>query len=148
MPTWMADKHSCLGTHTDALSYLYMRTRRGFTLIEVVIATFLIGLLAVLTANILTAAPLSRHAEEKNTALVIASSKLEALRAEGYEALPASGAFTDPALANLPGGSGTITVSQYNDKTKEVTVTVTWDEGETTSDVAVTTLITEIGGLP
>jgi prepilin-type N-terminal cleavage/methylation domain-containing protein len=125
-----------------------MHAPRGFTLIEVVIAIFLVGLLAVLTANILTATPLATHAKEEQTALAIASNRMEALRAGGYAALPASGPFSDASLANLPGGSGEVTVSTYNSNTKEVTVTVSWNEDGTPHDVVLTTLVTEIGGLP
>ncbi len=127
---------------------LYMRSSRGFTLIEVVIAIFLVGLLTILTASILNATPLSEHAKEENIALTIASNKLESLRAGGYAALPSSGSFSDPAMASLSGGTGTVTVSAYNTKTKQVTVTVAWNENGVANDVVVTTLITEVGGLP
>jgi prepilin-type N-terminal cleavage/methylation domain-containing protein len=125
-----------------------MHARRGFTLIEVVITIFLIGLLAILTASILKVTPLSSHAKEQHTALAIASNKIEELRADGYAALPASGSFSDTDLANLPDGSGAIAVSVYNAKTKQVTVTVSWNENGTSQNVALTTLVTEIGGLP
>jgi prepilin-type N-terminal cleavage/methylation domain-containing protein len=121
---------------------------RGFTLIEVVITIFLVGLLAVLTANILKVTPLSSHAKEEHTALAIASNKIEELRAGGYAAVPVSGSFSDPDLANLPNGGGALTVSAYNAKTKQVTVTVTWSESGTSRNVALTTLVTGIGGLP
>ena len=49
----------------------------------------------------------------------------------------------------LSKGSGAIDVSTYNSRTKQVSVTVSWREvNAATSTVALTTLVTEIGGLP
>jgi prepilin-type N-terminal cleavage/methylation domain-containing protein len=123
---------------------------RGFSLIEVVISIFLIGLLVVLSGVFLMAAPLSRHVKLENTALSIAGNKLEELRGAGYAALPVTGPFSSSALSALPQGAGDVTVTDYNTRTKQVVVTVAWREKEAsaTSTVALTTLITEIGGLP
>lgn len=123
---------------------------RGFSLIEVVVSLFVIGVVILLSASIIRAVPLSRHAKYENQAASIAQNELESLRSGGYSALPASGSFTDSLLSTLPSGSGTVDVSDYNAKTKQVSVTVSWQEenATTTSSVAVTTLITSIGSLP
>jgi prepilin-type N-terminal cleavage/methylation domain-containing protein len=123
---------------------------RGFTLIEVTIAVFLIGFLAVLAGSISTAAPLARHVKLENVALVIAADKIEELRALGYADLPASGSFSHTSLSTLPSGTGEYTVSTYNSRTKQVVVTVTWVEAGAiaTTSASLTTLVTEIGGLP
>lgn len=110
---------------------------------------FVIGAAFALYHGALQNVFLSRNTKDQETALQIASGKLEELRADGYAALPASGSFTDAQLAALPGGSAALAVSAYNAQTKQVTVTVSWLEpgiGSTRS-TALSTLITETGGL-
>ncbi|HEY0011082.1 MAG TPA: prepilin-type N-terminal cleavage/methylation domain-containing protein [Candidatus Paceibacterota bacterium] len=123
---------------------------RGFTLIEVVISVFIIGMLVVLSGAMVTAAPLSRQVRYENLARTIAAGELERVRALGYDALPATGAFTHARLADLPAGSGYVTVSEYNDRTKEIVVTVSWRESAATavSTASLTALVTAVGGLP
>jgi hypothetical protein len=57
--------------------------------------------------------------------------------------------MTNTLLADLPSGEGTVTITDYNDATKEVTAAVSWNEptSQATSTVSLTTLITSIGGL-
>ncbi len=124
-------------------------TPRGFTLIEALVALFLIGLILVMFQATLKNMPLIKLAKNQDKALKIVSSELEELRAGGHDALPATGSFSDTALTTLPSGSGMVTVSTVNAATKQVTVTVTWREQNATTDstVSLTTLITDIGGL-
>ncbi len=127
----------------------YNGSKRGFTLIEAVIALFLLGLILLIFQGTLRNMPLIKYAKNQDIALKIASSELESLRAGGYAALPVSGSFSDPLIATLPSGAGGVSVTTYNAETKQVTVTVTWREAgkETDSSVTLTTLMTEIGGL-
>lgn len=122
---------------------------KGFSLIEVVVSLFVIGVVILLASAMLTATPLSRHAKYQGIAVSIAGNELESLRNLGYDSIPASGTFSDPLMSSLPAGSGAIAVSDYNNKTKAVTVTVSWVEtGQaSTTSVALTTLVTSIGGL-
>lgn len=122
---------------------------KGFSLIEVAVSLFVIGVVIMLASAILKAAPLSRHAKYESVATAIAGGELESLRALGYDALPSSGTFSNSLMSGLPGGSGAIAVSNFNDKTKTVQVTVSWIEVGATasSSVALTTLVTSIGGL-
>lgn len=122
--------------------------RRGFTLIEVVIAIFVIGSTVALYAAGLKTFAVTRSAGHGEVALRIAEGKLEALRAAGYAAVPTSGSFSDPALGTLPSATGTLAVSDSNAKTKRVTVTVSWQESTTSPrSVSLSTLITQTGGL-
>jgi prepilin-type N-terminal cleavage/methylation domain-containing protein len=122
---------------------------RGFSFIEVVVSLFIIGTVIVLSSAILKAAPLSRHAKFENLALSIAQNELEGLRAAGYSSLPAAGSFSDPLLSSLPSGSGSLSVSDFNAKAKQVAVTVSWREeaSSATSSVSLSTLISSVGGL-
>lgn len=122
---------------------------KGFSLIEIVVSLFVIGIVILLGSAILRAAPLSRHAKYEGVAASIATDELETVRSLGYDNVPASGAFTDALMSELPQGAGAIAVSDFNLKTKAVTVTVSWVEAGATasSSVALSTLITSIGGL-
>jgi prepilin-type N-terminal cleavage/methylation domain-containing protein len=126
-----------------------MVASRGFSLVEVVISLFVIGVTIALTTTMLTLMPLSRHAKDQSLALSIASNEVEGLRSLGYASLPASGSFSDTQLSLLPQGSGSITVTDFNPRTKQVDVTVSWQENASTasSSVSLTTLITTVGGL-
>jgi len=121
---------------------------RGFTLIEVLVSIFIIGIIILLSTAIVRVAPLTRHTKYQDIATKIATNEIELLRAAGYDAVPASGVFTDSVLSTIPSGSGTLTVTTFNTNTKQVTATVSWTEkGATTESVPVTTLITKVGGL-
>jgi len=127
-----------------------MRLRRaGFTYIEVVISIALVIFTIMLFDATLKVLPASRLVRDEDTALRIVNKEIEILRGGGYAALPSSGAFTDPALAQLPSGSGSLSVTTYNSGTKQVGVTVTWAEPTNgTHSVTLTTLVTQVGGLP
>lgn len=121
---------------------------RGFALIEVTVSIFVIGIMIVASASLLHGVPASRLSRDQSIALVIAQNEIETLRANGYAALPATGSFSDTALASLSSGAGTLAVAQYDSKTKRVDVTVSWTEADASAHtVTLTTLVTEIGGL-
>jgi prepilin-type N-terminal cleavage/methylation domain-containing protein len=121
---------------------------RGFTLIEVAVAVFVIGIMIVASAALLHGVPVSRVTHSQSIALAIAESQIETLRAAGYAALPASGSFTDSALSSLASSTASTTVTVYDSKTKRVDVGVSWLETDATrSYVTLTTLIAQVGGL-
>lgn len=122
---------------------------RGFTLIEVVIAVVIVGMLVVLASTLVQAVGLTRHAKSKDVAAKVAESKLESLRAVGYEQLPAGTPFSDPLLDTLLDGTGSFTVDDFSSTTKRVVVTVSWsDPGATTpSTLTISTLVAKVGGI-
>lgn len=121
----------------------------GFTLIEVLITIFVVGVLVALYGVGVMTTSLTREAAHQDLALHAASQQLESLRMGGYAALPASGSFSNSQVTQLPSGAGTTTVSVLNAKTKQVVVTVSWQEGSRGSrSVSLSTYITETGGLP
>jgi prepilin-type N-terminal cleavage/methylation domain-containing protein len=121
---------------------------RGFTLIEVAVAVFVIGIMIVASAALLHGVPVSRVTHSQSIALAIAESQIETLRAAGYAALPASGSFTDSALSSLASSTASTTVTVYDSKTKRVDVGVSWLETDATRRyVTLTTLIAQVGGL-
>lgn len=118
---------------------------RGFSLVEVTIAVAIVGIVIVATSVLIQRLPVSgREVRDQDLALKIVRNKIETLRAAGYESLPASGPFTDTLLGSFSSSTASVTVTQFNDDTKQVGVTVAWEGAElTTRSVSLTTLITE-----
>lgn len=119
----------------------------GFSIIEVVITIAMVGLMLVVYQTSANTVVLNKGSNYQEIALRIASSKLQTLRTQPYASLPASGAFADSLLSSLPQGQGTLTVTDYNAKTKQIKATVSWRNPKgKTQQVNLETLITQ-GGL-
>lgn len=127
-----------------------MKPSLGFSLIEIIVSVAIMGALLTLLHATIQSGALVRGSKNQGVALAIAQNELETLRSAGYAALPPSGTFSDNLLNTLPQATTTLTVNDYNAKTKQVTVEVLWkDSGSTaTSTISLSTLITETGGLP
>jgi len=128
-----------------------MLPARGFTLVEVLVSIFLVGIMFVIFQSVLNTSVFVRTSKNQGIALSIVRNKLEGLRASGYAALPSSGSFSDTLMSTLPpAATTTLTVTAYNAKVKQVAVSVVWrDAGSTASStVSLTTLIAQTGGLP
>ncbi len=127
-----------------------MRASRGFTLIEVIVSIFFIGIALVLLQSIIQSSTLVRTSKDQGIALAIARNELEGLRMNGYASLPPSGSFSDSLASTLPDATTTLAVSAYNPKTDLVTVEVAWQETgiAASSTVSLSTLVTQTGGLP
>ncbi len=121
---------------------------RGSTLLEALVSLAIIAVFFVLFQAAATAVILNRNVKHQDLALRIAQSQLENMRALGYAGLPSSSAFSDAQLSSLPEASASTTVSQYNDRTKQVLVEVSWQEpgAQKRHTVSLTTLISQ-GGL-
>lgn len=90
----------------------------------------------------------TRDSTFENVAFRIADSKLNELRAGGYATLPTSGPFSDSQLTALPQGLASTTVTDWNAKTKQVVIGVSWFGADSTTHyVSLVTLVTESGGL-
>jgi len=126
-----------------------MRLSRGFSLIEVTITIFVVGVLLLLFQAVLQTSVLVRTTKSQGIALTIVRNELELLRAGGYAAVPPSGSFSNSLLSSIPSATTTLTVSDYNSSTKQVTAKVIWTEtgAPTLSTVSLSTLITQTGGL-
>ncbi|MFA6414433.1 MAG: type II secretion system protein [Candidatus Paceibacterota bacterium] len=122
--------------------------KHGFTLIEMMISLFIMSLAVVFATFVVGAIKTTRDSTFENIAFHIADSKLDEIRAAGYDALPGDGAFTDPELAILPQGAASMSSSTWNGGTKEVMAGVSWRGADgTLRFVTLTTLITRLGGL-
>lgn len=123
---------------------------RGFSLIEVLVSIFIIGVILIMVQAVARSGVLVRTTKSQAIALSIARTELENIRGGGYTTLPTSGSFTNDLLSSLPAATAALTVSAYNEKTAQVTATVTWQDPGTqaSSTVSLSTLITQTGGLP
>ncbi len=126
-----------------------LKKQSGFSVIEVVITLFIIGVILLLYQAALNSVFLSRNAKDQEVALRIAQHKVEELRNGGYDSLPISGSFSDSQLSTISQGSAYMTIADFNPKTKLVNVNVSWHEpnSQTNHSVELNTLITQIGGL-
>jgi prepilin-type N-terminal cleavage/methylation domain-containing protein len=123
-------------------------TNRGFSLIEVLIAIFILGMMLVFYQSTFSTIRLSRIAQQQDIALRIIQTKLEDLRAATYSGLPASGTFSDPLLSSLPLGAASTSITDYSATLKQVRVSVSWSESTSTLRyLEATTLIGSVGGL-
>ncbi len=124
-----------------------LKKQKGFSIIEVVVSLFMLGVILLVYAAANNTLVLNRIAKHQQLAYRIAANEMESLRSGGYTNLPATGSFNDPLLANLPTGTGSIEVGVYDSRTKQVTVRVRWTEPGTTvvKSASVVTLVTSGG---
>jgi prepilin-type N-terminal cleavage/methylation domain-containing protein len=121
---------------------------RGFTLLEILISLGIITAMLLMLGALVKVSSLQALAQAEELALTIATDTLENLRVGGYASLPASGALVNPSLALLYEGSGTMTITTYDAKTKKVEVVVLWTtKGGESRSMTLSTLIAETGGL-
>lgn len=109
-----------------------MRTRNGrnrasgFTLVEVLLAVFVLALTALILAAAFPTAQISRiKAAHVSYAVDLSRQTMEEKRSAGYSSLLA-GTTEITVPAELPGGQQTTTISQYSPHIKRIEVTITW----------------------
>ena len=116
----------------------YKDNQKGFTLLEVMIAVFLLAV-AIMGAASLTTSVIKGNSfsQTLTTATTLAKDKMEELKATDYTALP-SGTVTDYAKADgtvQPSATGSYYSRQWTapgtTNTKTITVTVTWPTNRT-----------------
>lgn len=125
------------------------KNQQGFTIIEMVMTLFILGVVFLIYNAAANTMVLNRNMKDQEAAFRIASAEVDTLRANGYSAVPASGSISDTLLSVLPGSAAeNLAVSDYDPKTKQITVTVSWYEPGNTNqrNIVLTTLITD-GGL-
>lgn len=127
-----------------------MRYSSGFSLVEVTVSIFILGVILLTLQAVLQSGALVRTTKNQGIALAIAKDQLETLRSGGYANLPASGSFSNSLLSSLPIATTTLAISTYNAGTKQVIVSVLWQEPSSpaSSTLSLPTLITQTGGTP
>lgn len=123
--------------------------KKSFSLIEVLVSLFIVGVILVLYQVSFNSTLLSRSAKNQEIALRIANNKMEELRAGGYTALPESSSFSDSQLGSLASSSASMVITNFNTNTKQIVIIVQWREPGSSAPrtISLTTLITKVGGL-
>lgn len=127
--------------------------RRGTVMIELIMATFLIGITTiVLFEALIYSQHLSIRANRYARASQIANQEMEIIRATAYSGLvvPYNGSFigTTDSVSELPGGTANLTLSYDDAPTntiKKAIITITWLEGSKTETVQYSTLVVNNG---
>lgn len=127
-----------------------LKESAGFSLIEVLIATFLIGAAVLVIANIPQTIRLISISGSESKVREVAAKKLEDIRLIGYDNLAADGTtnFSDPRLNGLSGATATSTVivcpvslCSGGEAVKQVTISISWNEGGDHKNFEVVTLV-------
>lgn len=122
-------------------------SKLGFTLIEVLLSLFF--LIAMFTI-LLSASGTLLHTRTSNlqtAATKIATKQIENLRNTDFASLPGSGTFADSDLSQLPQGTATRNITNYQSSAdiKDVLITIAYTENGAPRDVKVETLIYKNG---
>ena len=103
-------------------------TNSGFSIIEVIVALFVLIVMFLLYGAASNSVILNRDARQKELALRILVSEIEDLRATDFSSLPASGALSNPLLNLLPSASLTLTISDVDANFKKAIVSISWKD--------------------
>ena len=129
------------------------KLRGGFTLVECLVATVILGIGVIGVASMFAYASLSeKKAAYLAEARDIAQQTLEDVRARGYAHFTAPSGVTTVPTSGLPRATGALAWQPYPDSACEnglklVSINLTWDwAGPTSGKYYVTTLISEKGG--
>ena len=120
------------------------RRSAGFTLIEIMLAVFVLALTGLVFAATVPTSQISRiKAAHTTYAINLAKQTIEEKRSAGYAGLLA-GTTEVTVPADLPGGSQTTTITQYSTNVKKVEVTIVWSGyRQVGGDITLSTLISD-----
>jgi len=102
--------------------------QHGHTLVEVLIALFILVVMLLLYSAASNSVILNRDAKHKELALRILVSKMEDLRATDFDSLPVSGALTHPLLGQLPSSTLDLIMVDVDTSLKSATVVIGWQD--------------------
>jgi len=124
----------------------FQKKQAGMSIVEVIVSILLIVILFSLLVMEYRVLLISKSQKYQNIAYHVANKEMEDLRSTVLSGLQASGTISDPLLSQLPSGDGNYTVDDSADYSglKELTVTVTWNDGVSKS-VVLKTLASSAG---
>lgn len=127
--------------------------QKGFSLVELVIAVSLVGVIAIVIGNIPNAINLVTSSQSESKVREVAAKKIEDIRFAGYDTL-ANGttAISDPRLQDLNSVSAStvitdcpVQVCSNGEQIKQVRVTISWNESGEPKTYQLTTLVAKDG---
>lgn len=127
---------------------------KGFSLVEIIMAVFITGIMVLVIANIPQVIRLVTGTRYESNVREVAAKKIEDIRLAGYDNL-ANGSTTisDSKLNALTNVSGSTLIEECplelcinGELAKKVTITFTWTENTEPKRFSVTTLVAK-GGL-
>ena len=131
--------------------YRFSQREKGFGLIEIVIALFLVVSVAAILLTSGGSLFTTRSSKLQTTAGRVASKEIEALRNADFASIASGGLSnpTDPDLARLPSGTASKNVSDFgtppDPKIKQVTITISWVDDNVTKNYTTDSLIYKNG---
>jgi prepilin-type N-terminal cleavage/methylation domain-containing protein len=131
-----------------------IKKQSGFSLVEVIIAIFLVGAIILVIANIPYAIRLITASQTESLVREAVAKKLEDLRLTGYDNLATGNTtFTDARLNKLSGILAAtnvidcpVMICPSGEAAKQVTISVSWSENNSPKSFKIMTLISK-GGL-
>jgi type II secretory pathway pseudopilin PulG len=104
-------------------------TANGYTILEIPIAIFIIGIVMLLYVAASNSILLNRNARQQDLATRIGASLMEDVRGAEFDLIPLSGPMSHSLLNNLPNSQANLTVTDLDADSKEITIAVSWREG-------------------
>lgn len=131
-----------------------MTYQKGFSLVEIVLVTAIIGSLALLILSIPSSLASIQRSRHVSIAKTIAAKEVESLRRLTFANLAnGTSQFTDADLSLLPQGNASYTISdcpqticKSSESIKQASITVSWNESGKNQNISLDTLIGS-GGL-
>lgn len=119
------------------------RLKRGISLVDILLSVFLFLIIITIILSAAATYATSKNSNIAGQATRIATNEIETLRSQDFDSLPSSGPFVDPNLSNLPQGSDSLTVSNYQSSPdiKLITVQVSWVQSTSAKSIFLNTLI-------
>ena len=127
--------------------------KSGFSLVEVIIAVFLVGVMIIIIANIPQAIKIITNSQSESIIREIAAKKIEDIRLSGYSNLVyGTTSFTDPRFSSLTLVNATstiidcpVTVCTQNELVKQATLNISWKELDKQKNFQISTLVAKDG---
>lgn len=133
----------------DKINISMKKKEDGFTIVELVVATVVTGLLIVAVASLFITIERTQHSTQLlETATRAGEQQIESLRNNNYGALTPGSTitFTDDLPAELPSPrTGTVAISEPSTGIRRVDVTITYRDGTKQKNVKLSSLIGQLG---
>jgi type II secretory pathway pseudopilin PulG len=123
------------------------KSAAGFSIVELILA-IVVGVSFIASLNLVTDNYTTLGKRARNLVLVnsYAEAKVEGLRNTGYNSLnPGTSDITSELPSQLPGRSGSLTVTQEPDGIKQLDLAISYKDGTIDRDYTYRTYIGELG---